>query len=132
MRQAKRKMTEDPIILRITDMLKIQNRTEKELVQYLGLSNSAFSSWKFENSKGYEKRIDEIAEFLGVTKKYLLEGIDDLVNMDTITGTEIKLVKLYRNMGNKERKSLMRICEYLVNSTKYERINAVTLEEVDT
>lgn len=109
------------------DQLKLQNKTEKELVRHLGLSDSAFSSWKFKNGKGYEKRIDEIASFLGVTKQYLYDGIDEYINGDTITPSEIRLLKNYRKMGDEQKKNYMKMGEFLVMSTDYERLP--TLEE---
>ena len=129
MRQAKRKMTENPVVLRIMDQLKLQNKTEKELVRHLGLSDSSFSSWKFNDGKGYEKRIDEIASFLGVSRNYLYEGIDDYINSDTLKATEIKVVKLFRAMGNEQKKSFMKTGEFLVMATKYECMNAIISNE---
>ncbi len=129
MRQKKRKVTENPVVLRIMDQLKLQGKTEKDLVRHLGLSDSAFSSWKFEDGKGYEKRIDEISEFLGVTKGYLYDGIDDYVNADTLTATEIKLVKQFRTMGNEQQKNFMKLGDFLVMSTKYERMDAIISDE---
>ncbi len=126
-RQLKRKVTDNPVVLRIMDQLKLQNKTEKELVRHLGLSDSAFSSWKFKNGKGYEKRIDEIASFLGVTKQYLYDGIDEYINGDTITPSEIRLLKNYRKMGDEQKKNYMKMGEFLVMSTDYERLP--TLEE---
>ena len=129
MRATVRKMTDDPVVLRIMDQLKLQGKTEKELVRHLGLSNSAFSSWKFENGKGYEKRLNEIADFLGISKSYLVEGIDDYINKDTLTATEIKLIKQFRSMGNEQQRNYMKMGEFLVYSTKYERMNAIISDE---
>ena len=128
MRTAKRKLTDDPTVLRIIDLLKTQGKTEKELVQYLGLSSTAFSSWKFENVKTYRRRISEIADYLDVTKEYLLEGTDEYVNKETLTGQEIKLIKLYRSMGNEQQKCFMKNGEFLAMSTKYERMDPIAPE----
>ena len=38
---------------RILELLKEQGKTEKELIQYLGLANGAFTPWKFGDTKGY-------------------------------------------------------------------------------
>lgn len=129
MRQNKRKLTDNPVVLRIMDQLKLQGKTEKELVRYLGLSDSAFSTWKYEDGKGYEKRIEEIAKFLGTTRSYLYDGIDDYVNSDTMTATEIKIIKQFRAMGNEQQKNYMKMGEFLVMSTKYERMDAIISNE---
>lgn len=121
MREQTRKMTDDPIILRIMDQLSLQGKTEKELVRYLGLSDTAFSSWKFQNVKTYIKRIDDIALFLGVSKNYLINGTDYFINQGTLTATEIKIIKQFRAMGNEQQKNYMKMGEFLVMSTNYER-----------
>ncbi len=125
MRKVTREMTKDPVVLRIMDQLKLQGKTEKELVTHLGMSSTTFSSWKFENVKTYRKNISAIAEFLDVTEAYLLEGLDDFVNKDTMTGLEIKLVKLFRSMGNEEQKCFMEMGQLLIKSTKYDRMGEI-------
>ncbi len=100
MRKMVRELTKDPVVLRIMDLLKLQGKTEKELVTSLGMSSTAFSTWKFENVKSYRKKITEIAKFLGVSEGYLLYGVDDYINQETMSGLEVELVKLFRSMGN--------------------------------
>ena len=129
MREAVRKMTDDPAVLRIIDQLKLQGKTGKELEKHLGLSNGTFSAWKFANVKSYKKRIDEIAKFLGVTKEYLLEGTMDHINRETITETEKKLIQMFRDMGNDQQKHYIKLGEYLTNLTRYERMDTGTLIE---
>ena len=123
MREAVRKMTDDPAVLRIIDQLNLQGKTGKELEKHLGLSNGTFSAWKFANVKSYKKRIDEIAQFLGVTTEYLLEGTMDHINRETITETEKKLIQMFRNMGNEQQKHYIKLGEYLTNLTRYERMD---------
>ncbi len=122
MRKMVRELTKDPVVLRIMDQLKLQGKTEKELVTGLGMSNTAFSSWKFENVKSYRKKITEIAKFLGVSEGYLLYGVDDYINQETMSGLEVELVKLFRSMGNEERKCYLKIGQLLIKSTKYDRM----------
>ena len=104
------------------DQLQLQNLTEKSLLEFLGTSNSFFNAWKYKNVKSYVKYIDRIAEYLGVEKDYLLEGTDSYVNTDTLTATEIKIVGLFRDMGNKQQSTFIGIGEMLVESTQYERM----------
>ena len=125
MRVAKRTLTDDPVVLRMMDQLKLQGKTEKDLVRSIGMSNTAFSTWKYENVKTYHKHITDIAAFLGVTEQYLLDGTDEYVNKDTMTGTEIKLIKLFRSMGNEQQKCFIKNGEFLAMSTKYERMDAI-------
>ena len=122
MREPVNKLTDDPVVLRIMDQLQLQNLTEKSLLEFLGTSNSLFNAWKYRNVKSYVKYIDRIAEYLGVEKDYLLEGTDSYVNTDTLTATEIKIVGLFRDMGNKQQSTFIGIGEMLVESTQYERM----------
>ncbi len=46
MRITKKKLTDDPVLLRIQDLLKEKGRTEKDMVVYLGIGNGAFTHWR--------------------------------------------------------------------------------------
>ena len=52
-RQTKRELTDDPVLLRILELLKEKGNTEKDMVEYLGLGNGAFTHWKYENQKSF-------------------------------------------------------------------------------
>ena len=123
MRKQTRKMTDDPVVLRIMDQLAIEGKTEKELVRYLGLSDTAFSSWKFQNVKTFKRKIDKIAEFLNVSIDYLMEGTDENVNKNTLTGTEMELINIFRSLGNEEQKYFLYVGKIMMKSTKYDRMN---------
>ena len=123
------KITEDQVVLRIMDQLELQGKTGKELEKALNLSNGTFTKWKYQNGKSYNKRIDDIAQYLGVKVSYLLDGTDDYVNSETLTGTEIKIIKLFRTMGDEQRKSFLKLGEFLMMSTKYERMDAIVSNE---
>ena len=123
MRTAINELTEDPVVLRIMEELKLQKKTEKSLLTALGLPNSMFSSWKYKNGKSYIKHIDRIAEFLGVSKYYLLEGTDEYINMNTLTATEIKVLRMFRQMGSEQQKCYMKMGKFMVESTEHEQEN---------
>ena len=67
--------------------------------------------------------------YLNVDVKYLLEGTDGFINTDTLTGREIKLIEQFRAMGNEQQKNYMKMGEFLVMSTKYERMDAIISNE---
>ena len=46
---------EDPIIDRIEQELKVQKKTKKELLGYLGMQETNFTNLKYRNSKAYMK-----------------------------------------------------------------------------
>jgi transcriptional regulator with XRE-family HTH domain len=126
MRTAKRNITEDKVVLRIMESLKLQGHTEKELIEAIGLANGTFTAWKYKNGKSYMLHIDKISDYLGVSPDYLLRGIDDEVNMDVMSETEIILIKMFRQLNYSRQKSLMMITENYLQAEKYEKITRIT------
>lgn len=61
-------------------------------------------------------RIDAIAEFLNVSPNYLLRGVDDEVNMETMSEAEIQLVKRYRRADEKGKEFVMQAAEYVTRT----------------
>lgn len=59
----------DNIILELNN----QNKKQKELTDYLGITKNAFTDWKSGRIKSYMKYLPQIAEFLGVSVDYLLD-----------------------------------------------------------
>lgn len=60
-------------------ILKKKNFTQKDLSDYLGVSENAISSWKAGRNSAWRKYLPQIAEFLGVT-------VDELLGTPTAAG----------------------------------------------
>ena len=58
MANIKRTPTEDPVIDRIEEMLKLHKKTKKELLEYIGIDSSMFTTWRYANGKSYMKYIN--------------------------------------------------------------------------
>lgn len=56
----------------ILELLKVQNKQQKELTKYLGISEGSIADWKKGKTKSYKKHIDKIATYLNVSVDYLL------------------------------------------------------------
>ena len=56
----------------ILELLKSQNKKQKELTQFLGISETSVADWKRGKTESYKKHIGRIAEFFGVSTDYLL------------------------------------------------------------
>lgn len=56
----------------ISNLLKEQNKKQKDLTDYLGITKNSFTNWKSGQNKSYKKYIPQIAEFFGVSTDYLL------------------------------------------------------------
>ena len=50
-----KKMTENPVVRRIVDLIKEQGKKEKDLTDYLGISPGTMSKWKYDGSFVYIK-----------------------------------------------------------------------------
>ena len=66
----------------IIDLLSKQNKTQKELTDYLGVSKNAFTNWKNGSNTSYMKKLPEISKFFSVSIDYLLG--------DQVTSKEIE------------------------------------------
>lgn len=56
----------------IIALLKLQNKKQKDLTDYLGISKNTFTDWKAGRMKSYQRYLPEIAEFFGVSVDCLL------------------------------------------------------------
>ena len=61
---------------KISTLLKENKKTQKDLMDFLGLEKSSFTAWKAGKNTSYKQYIKEIADFFGVSTDYLL-GKDD-------------------------------------------------------
>lgn len=121
MRIPKRPVTDDPVMLRIIEQLEEQGKTEKGLIEFLGLTSNMFTVWKYGDSKSYMKRIDKIAEYLGLTKEYLLNGRDSGSIENILTGTEIRILTMYRSMRSEEQEIFIKVGRSLTDASKYHK-----------
>ena len=72
---------------KIIILLEQENKTQKELCDYIGISGNVFTAWKSGKNKSYTKHLPEIAEFFGVTVDFLLGKAEIKTNkIDTING----------------------------------------------
>lgn len=56
----------------ITQLLKDEGKTQKELCERIGISGNVFTDWKSGRLNSYKKYLPEIADYLGVSVDYLL------------------------------------------------------------
>ena len=61
----------DIIISRIVDELNQNNKSQKDLADFIGVTQNVITDWKSGRIKSYTKYIHGIAEFLGVSVEYL-------------------------------------------------------------
>ena len=56
----------------ICDLLEKQNKSQKDLADYLGIGKNRITDWKAGRIQSYTKYLPQIAEFFGVSVDYLL------------------------------------------------------------
>ena len=90
-------MNDDPVFLRILDLMEKQRKGNKDISKALGLATGTFSQWKHDNKrKSYLSCIDKIAYYLGTTPTYLLRGeVDEKDSSEQ----EINILKMYRKLS---------------------------------
>jgi transcriptional regulator with XRE-family HTH domain len=103
MRATHRKPVNDPVIDRIIDTLKVRNISQKELIEHLGLTNGAFTRWKYNGGKSYMDYIDEIANYLHISKAYLLYGEHTDFQEVSLLPSEIEIYKKLRRLTESQR-----------------------------
>ncbi len=59
---------------RILKLLKEQGKKQSDLCQYAGIAQTTFTNWKTRGTDPKPEHLQKIAEFLGVTIHYLVNG----------------------------------------------------------
>jgi len=108
-----KELSKNSTIQRILDLLKKKNIRQKELADFLGISTSIFTNWKYRNGNSYMKYLDKIAAFLDVSPAYLING--EKTGDNELTDREEKLLKVYRETDDESRRMIDCLIEYIVS-----------------
>ena len=108
MRNTSRKVIDEPVLNRILATMQEKGVNQQDVSSYLGLGNETFTRWKYENGKSYIKYLAQIAEYLGVSRKYLLEGITEVSEDEKLTEKERKLLETFRGLKKTEQDMFLR------------------------
>jgi transcriptional regulator with XRE-family HTH domain len=95
-------------INKISELLSEQGKTQKELTDYLGITKNAFTDWKSGRIKSYNKHLDKIAEFFGVSVDYLL-GKTPSPEREDIPEDEKRLRDLLSQMSEEQLQTALKI-----------------------
>lgn len=107
---------------RIFYLLKMQNRTAKELSEFIGIAQSSVSAWKNENSFPSSKYMVQISEFFSISINYLLTGENDnieLYSKSELTKDETELIHTYKQLDRRG--------QYRIHTVIYEEIDRLQL-----
>lgn len=97
------------ILERIVNLLSEKGIDQKEIIAYLNLPRGTFSNWVRKKSYSYYEHLSEIADFLGVSIKFLTTGTDENYIseiMSCITKEDLELIKLLNELNPDARKTI--------------------------
>lgn len=84
---------------RIFYLLKEQNKTAKDLGEYIGVKPSSISAWKNKGSYPSSKYLVRISEFFNVSLQYLLTGQDERIQaVSNLSTEETELIEAWREL----------------------------------
>lgn len=106
--------------------LESQNKKQKELTDYLGITKNAFTDWKSGRIKSYMKYLPQIAEFLGVSVDYLLsDNPEEIKKAPDAKAPEAdeafnKMWSMYSSLSDKDKAAAEKYLEFLLNTQNNE------------
>ena len=108
MRNTSRIVVDEPVLNRILETMKEKGANQQDVAQYLGLGNGTFTKWKYDNGKSYMKHLNKIAEYLGVSRTYLLKGTNEVEKDEKLSQKEQKLIEVFRELKLVEQDMFLR------------------------
>ena len=64
------------ILTKILELLKENNKKQKDLCDYLNISGNVFTDWKSGRVSSYKRYLPQIAEYFNVSVDYLVGNTD--------------------------------------------------------
>ena len=108
MRNTERPIVNDPVLGRILATMEKKGVNQQDVTKHLGLGNGAFTRWKYNNGKSYLQYLTRIAEYLGVSRDYLLSGKEEIVENEQLSKNEQILLETFRNLKKIEHDMFLR------------------------
>ena len=98
---------------RIRDTRRKRGWTQDALAEAVGVTRSAVAQWETGRAGQLTPNLTRIAEVLGVGVEFLMFGEDKRVQMQTKTGDEMAMLRLYRECAPEDRQILLRTARRL-------------------
>ena len=108
MRNTERPIVNDPVLGRILATMEKKGVNQQDVTKHLGLGNGAFTRWKYNNGKSYLQYLTRIAEYLGVSRDYLLYGKEENGENEQLSKSEQILLETFRNLKKIEQDMFLR------------------------
>lgn len=112
----------DPVVQRIMDAAKQKGLDQKTLAFEIGVRPQAITEWKKGVTSSYTKYLPQIAETLGVSVEYLLNG-GQKEKPETQPGSGLSegeqlLISLFRMLSQEDKDAVLRIVQAAANGKR--------------
>lgn len=99
------------ILDKISKLLKEQHKTQKQLCEYIGISNNVYTDWKAGRNASYMKYLPKIADFLNVSVDYLLgkEQKEKTATNDGLSEQDREIITLISLLPEKKKERLFHL-----------------------
>ncbi len=114
----------DPAALvgsRIRESRLARGMTQADLAAAVGVTRSAVAQWETERAGQIRGNLTRIASVLGVSVQFLLDGSSPPMSERPENGSELALLRLYRNCTEDDRAFLLRTATRLARTAERER-----------
>ena len=111
MRNSENTKEAEEILVRISEELARQKRTQSDLIAFLDLPKGAFSNWKAGKSRNFCEHLGAISEFLNVSTEYLVTGKD--VQKTITNPREVELLTWYRKLSPEKQDAIRQMAKLL-------------------
>lgn len=109
------------VVDRIFELLDKTTMEQKEFAKLVGVSDDTASDWRRRRSGSYSKRLPQIAEVLGTTVEYLLNGTKEKSETQPGSGLsegEQLLISLFRMLSQEDKDAVLRIVQAAANGKR--------------
>ena len=111
-----KEMTNNPVVIRIIELVKKLGKKEIDLAEYLHVPTGSMAKWKYYGGTSYLRYIDQICEFLDTTPNYLFWGEEETEGQ--LSYSEKEMIRVYRNLEDGKKKCIRETMKYFSESTK--------------
>ena len=111
MRNSENTKEAEEILVRISEELSRQKRTQSDLIAFLDLPKGAFSNWNAGKSRNFCEHLGAISNFLNVSAEYLVTGKDAEKNIEN--PREIELLDWYRKLSPEKQDAIRQMAKLL-------------------
>ena len=107
-----KEMTNDPVVVRIIDLIRKRGKKESELAKYLGIPSGVMAKWKYYGSTSYLRYIEEICLYLNTTPNYLFLGKEQTEK--DLSLEEKDIIRMYRNLDEGKKNCIKNTLKYFM------------------